>query len=249
MRPYTGFDQISAGKRAGTEALAKAMQEASGRQIWHNGSWVVRKKRGAQATSLKGMSVHATGRACDMSRRNWGGRPGCSRQDMERVLDWLISVADVIGLEYLADYEYGSGGRGWKCDREEWRIYRPGIIKGGGFGDWLHLEISNDKADTTDWVAEAMKTFPLGDHTPPAPKPEPEPWVTCRLGSKGEHVILAQGALAEKGYKNSSGKKPLLIDGIFGETTDKRTRQFQTDADIIVDGIFGPQTAGAIGLI
>ena len=249
MRPYTGFDQIASGKRAGTEALAKAMQEASGRQIWHNGSWVVRKKRGAQATNLKGMSVHATGRACDMSRRKWGGRPGCSRQDMEQVLDWLVSVADVIGLEYLADYEYGSGGRGWKCDREEWRIYRPGIIKGGGWGDWLHLEISNDKADTTDWVDEAMKTFPLGDHTPPAPTPKPDNWTTCRQGDEGEHVKLAQQALADKGYKNSTSRKLIVVDGIFGSNTDRRTREFQTDANIIVDGIFGPQTAGAIGLI
>ncbi len=247
MRPYTGFDQIASGKRAGTEALAEAMQEASGRQIWQNGSWVVRKKRGAQATNLKGMSVHATGRAADMSRRKWGGRPGCSRQDMEQVLDWLVSVADIIGLEYLADYEYGSAGRGWKCDREEWRVYRPGVIKGGGWGDWLHLEISNDKADTTDWVAEAMKTFPLGDHTPPPPKPDS--WTTCRLGDEGDNVLQAQAALAEKGYKNSSGKKPILIDGLFGKTTDKRTREFQTDANIVVDGIFGPQTAGAIGLI
>lgn len=247
MRPYTGFDEIAAGKRKGTEAFAKAMQEASGRQIWQNGSWVVRKKRGAQATGLKGMSVHATGRAADMSRRNWSGRPGCSRQDMEKVLDWLVSVAEIVGLEYLADYEYGSGGRGWRCDRDEWRVYRPGVIKGGGWGDWLHLEISNDKADTTDWVAEAMKTFPLGNHTPPAPKLDG--WETCRQGDEGDNVKLAQQALADNGYKNSTGRKPIVVDGMFGPNTDRRTRQFQTDANIVVDGIFGPQTAGAIGLI
>ncbi len=168
---------------------------------------------------------------------------------MKKVWDWLVSVSDIIGLEYLADYEYGSGGRGWKCDREEWRVYRPGIIKGGGWGDWLHLEISNDKADTTDWVDEAMKTFPLGKHTPPAPAPAPKEWVTCRQGDEGDHVKVAQQALADKGYKNSTGRKLIVVDGIFGPNTDRRTRDFQTDADIVVDGIFGPQTAGAIGLI
>jgi peptidoglycan hydrolase-like protein with peptidoglycan-binding domain len=86
--------------------------------------------------------------------------------------------------------------------------------------------------------------FPLGNHTPPAPKLDG--WKTCRQGDEGDNVKLAQQALADNGYKNSTGRKPIVVDGMFGPNTDRRTRQFQTDANIVVDGIFGPQTAGAL---
>jgi len=241
MRPYTGFDGVGH-KKAGTETFIKAIEDASGRQVWRNGSFGVRRKRGAQAGTLKGMSVHATGRAADMSRRAWGGRPGCSRADMEKVCDWLVSIADEIGLEYLADYEYGSGGRGWMCDREEWRIYRPGVIKGGGSGDWLHLELDEAHATTTDWVDAAMTTFPLGSHVPA--EDTKTGWKTCRLGDQGDNVREVQATLKAAGYKNSSGKKPIVVDGDFGSTTDKRVRQYQKNHGLIVDGIVGPQTAG-----
>jgi len=242
MRPYTGTDKIASGKRAGTEAFVAAIQNASGRQVWNNGTFGVRKKRGSQSSSLSGMSVHATGRAADLSRRAWSGRPGCSRADLEKVCDWLVSIADDIGLEYLADYEYGSGGRGWRCDRDDWNIYRPGVIKGGGSGDWIHIELSNERADSTDWVDAAMATFPLGSHVPA--QDTKTGWKTCRLGDTGENVREVQATLRAAGYKNSSGKKPLVVDGDFGATTDKRVRQYQKDHGLTVDGIVGPQTAG-----
>jgi hypothetical protein len=43
MRPYTGTDKIATGKRAGTEAFVAAIQNASGRQVWNNGTFGVRK--------------------------------------------------------------------------------------------------------------------------------------------------------------------------------------------------------------
>jgi len=242
MRPYTGTDKIATGKRAGTEALVAAIQNASGRQVWNNGTFGVRKKRGSQSSNLSGMSVHATGRAADLSRRAWSSRPGCSRADFEKVIDWLVSIADEIGLEYLADYEYGSGGRGWRCDRDDWNIYKPGVIKGGGTGDWIHIELDNEHADTTDWVDKAMATFPLGNHVPA--EDTATGWKTCRLGDSGDNVLAVQEALKAAGYKNSTGKKPLVVDGNFGATTDKRVRQYQKDHGLTVDGIVGPQTAG-----
>lgn len=241
MRPYTGFDKIGA-KKAGTEAFIKAIEDASGRQVWRNGSFIVRRKRGSQAGNLKGMSVHATGRAADMSRRAWGGRPGCSRANLEKVCDWLVSVADDIGLEYLADYEYGSGGRGWRCDRDDWNVYRPGVIKGGGSGDWIHIELDEAHATSVDWVDKAMATFPLGSHVPA--QDTATGWKTCRLGDSGDNVREVQATLKAAGYKNSTGKKPIVVDGDFGATTDKRVRQYQKDHGLIVDGIVGPQTAG-----
>ena len=241
MRPYTGFDGVGH-KKAGTETFIKAIENASGRQIWRNGSFNVRKKRGSQAGNLKGFSVHSTGRAADISRRAWGGRPGCSRADMEKVIDWLVSVADDIGLEYLADYEYGSGGRGWRCDRNDWKVYRPGVIKGGGSGDWLHLELDEAHATSTDWVDKPMATFPLGSHVPA--QDTKTGWKTCRLGDTGDNVREVQATLKAAGYKNSSGKKPIVVDGDFGATTDKRVRQYQKAHGLVVDGIVGPQTAG-----
>jgi len=246
MRPYTGTDKIATGKRAGTEALVAAIQNASNRQVWNNGTFGVRKKRGAQSSNLSGMSVHSTGRAADLSRRAWSGRPGCSRADLEKVIDWLVSVADDIGFEYLADYEYGSGGRGWRCDRDDWNIYKPGVIKGGGSGDWIHIEIDNEHADTTDWVDAAMSSFPLGAHVPA--EDTKTGWKTCRLGDNGKNVEAVQTALAAAGYKNSSGRKPIVVDGDFGPTTDKRVRQYQKDNGLVVDGIVGPQTAGHMGI-
>ena len=242
MRPYTGTDKIASGKRAGTEAFVAAIQNASGRQVWNNGTFGVRKKRGSQSSNLSGMSVHATGRAADLSRRAWSGRPGCSRADLEKVIDWLISIADDIGLEYLADYEYGSGGRGWRCDRDDWNIYKPGVIKGGGSGDWLHLELDEAHAITTDWVDAAMATFPLGNHVPA--EDTKTGWKTCRLGDSGDNVREVQATLKAAGYKNLTGKKPIVVDGDFGATTDKRVRQYQKDHGLTVDGIVGPQTAG-----
>jgi hypothetical protein len=241
MRPYTGFDGVGH-KKAGTETFIKAIEDASGRQVWRNGSFGVRRKRGSQAGNLRGMSVHATGRAADMSRRAWGGRPGCSRADMEKVCDWLVSVADDIGLEYLADYEYGSGGRGWRCDRDDWNVYRPGVIKGGGSGDWLHLELDEAHAMSTDWVDKAMSTFPLGSHVPA--QDTATGWKTCRLGDSGDNVFEVQATLKAAGYKNSTGKRPIACDSQFGPTTDKRVRQYQKEHGLVVDGIVGPQTAG-----
>ena len=242
MRPYTGTDKIASGKRAGTEAFVAAIQNASGRQVWNNGTFGVRKKRGSQSSNLSGMSVHATGRAADLSRRAWSGRPGCSRADLEKVIDWLVSIADDIGLEYLADYEYGSGGRGWRCDRDDWNIYRPGVIKGGGTGDWIHIELDDEHADSTGWVDAAMATFPLGSHVPV--EDTATGWKTCRLGDSGDNVREVQATLKAAGYKNSTGKKPIVVDGEFGATTDKRVRQYQKDHGLIIDGIVGPQTAG-----
>lgn len=65
-RPYTGFDRVAGGRRAGTERFVQLMCRHFP-AIWNNGTWVVRTMRGKTS-----MSVHATGRAVDFS---WRGRP------------------------------------------------------------------------------------------------------------------------------------------------------------------------------
>ena len=251
MRDYTGFDGFATGKQPGLEAFVQAMSTQSGQRVWNNGTFAKRKKRGAENSSkMSGWSIHSTGRAADISRRAYHGRPGCTRADMLKVADWLVAVADDIGLEYLADYEYGEAGRGWKCDRDDWKVYRPGVIKGGGWGDWLHFELDPQHASDDSWVAGVMSSFPLSAGTPkPAPEPAPAVWVSCRLGDEGENVRQVQQVLHDQGYKNGSGRKPILVDGDFGQVTDKRVREYQQQHDLIVDGIAGKQTAGHMGLL
>lgn len=250
MREYTGFNGFATGKQPGLEAFVRAMSSQSGQRVWNNGTFTKRKKRGAENSSkMSGWSIHSTGRAADISRRAYHGRPGCTRADMLKVADWLVAVADDIGLEYLADYEYGEAGRGWKCDRDEWKVYRPGVIKGGGWGDWLHFELDPAHAADDSWVAGVMESFPLSAGTPkPAPEP-PAVWLSCRLGDEGENVRQVQQVLHNLGFKNGSGRRGLLVDGDFGQVTDRRVREYQQQHDLIVDGIAGKQTAGHMGLI
>lgn len=244
MRPYTGFDGIGQ-PREGLEEFVRRMQTDSNTKVWNNGTFGVRKKRGANAPQgMQGFSVHSTGRAADISRRNWNGRKGCTRAEMIKVIDWLIVNADNIGLEYLADYEQPKAGRGWRCDREEWQTYGPGVITSGGFGDWIHIELDDKHANTTDWINKVMGSFPLTTG-----KPSAGTWETCRKGDEGDNVRQVQQVLKDAGYKNSSGKKPIVVDGVFLDNTDKRVREYQKANGLKVDGIVGPITAGHMGLI
>ena len=245
-RPYTGTrDGIAKGKREGTEAFVAAIQIASGGQLWGNGTFGVRQQRGRPV-----LSVHATGRAADISRRKMSAaRPGCSRADIELVIDWMVANADAIGLEFLGDYEPRPGGRGWKCDRYAWKNWRPGEVKGAPGGDWIHVELDPEHADSTDWIAGVMATFPLSNTppTPPEPAGNPYPGVETKRGSRATaRVRQIQQALADKGYRNSSGTAPLVVDGDFGNATDAAVRAFQDDAGLFVDGIVGPRTWGAL---
>jgi murein L,D-transpeptidase YcbB/YkuD len=251
-RPYTGNkDGAARGKRPGLEGLVAAIQTASGGKLWNNGTYGVRNMRGKGA-----LSVHATGRAADISRRKMDARrPGCSRADVELVMDWLISNADAIGLEFLADYEPGPGGRGWKCDREAWKDWKRGEVSGAPGGDWIHIELSPATADSTDWIAGVMASFPLGADTPaPAPAPAPEsssskpyPGTSTKLGSKATaRVREIQQRLADLGAKNSAGTAPLVVDGDFSRATDAAVRAFQSAAGLTVDGIVGPKSWAAL---
>jgi len=58
-------------------------------------------------------------------------------------------------------------------------------------------------------------------------------------GSTGGEVQILQAGLNGKGY-------PLVADGVFGPKTDAAVRQFQSDRNLQVDGIVGPQTWQAL---
>ena len=59
---------------------------------------------------------------------------------------------------------------------------------------------------------------------------------------RGEDVKEVQQALLDKGYQ-------IKVDGIFGEKTENIVKQFQGRAKLKMDGIVGPATRAALGLL
>jgi hypothetical protein len=182
-------------------------------------------------------SAHAFGAAQDMGYRN-----GPSRDVIEtEVIPFLEQHAAQLGLQRIHDYwakRYWQAGKGW--------IGRP---PGNGH-DWLHIETTQEAWSDGRSVEER-----IGGAAPaPAPAPAlaaPKPsigWKSIRLGASGDQVRRVQEELAVAGYKNSTGRKPLVVDGEFGPTTDKRVRQYQKDNGLVSDGIVGPVTAAYMGL-
>jgi len=231
-RPYTGFDQISGGKRAGFETFIDLLEAHFG--LWNNGTYGVRKKRGKSS-----YSVHATGRAGDLS---WRGAPyrGPGNYDAAvRMMDFLATHADELHVEAIFDYYPGPFGRGWKCDRGGWQVYSKSAFSGAPGGDWVHVEVSNAKADDSQYYIDTMKRL-LGDSPvavkpsaaappPPAP-PNKKPWLT--RGSKGDDVKEIQAIV---------GAEP--VDGDFGRKTEEAVKAWQAKHDQHVDGIWGPGSA------
>lgn len=84
----------------------------------------------------------------------------------------------------------------------------------------------------------------------PGPAPAPTSWEdelvanipVLRQGDTGQAVKNWQALLLANGYSLA----PDGEDGDFGPLTDERTRKFQEDKRIGVDGIVGPQTYGAM---
>jgi len=93
------------------------------------------------------LSVHATGRAVDLSWRHLGdkGIPN-GRQRALQTIDYLVEHANFLRIEMIIDYWEGHG-RGWRCDRQAWQTYQQPTVTGAPGGDWFHLEIAPMLAD------------------------------------------------------------------------------------------------------
>ena len=148
MRPYTGVSDGQATKEgAGLRVLVNFLLKKYP-ALHDNGTFGIRDKRSHPGS----LSVHATGRAVDLSYRHikakgLGIRFGGRRQAMQ-CCRWLVENADTLGLEMILDYFPQKFGRGWKCSRGGWTKYTSKQISGAPGGDWIHVEIAPAQANS-----------------------------------------------------------------------------------------------------
>ena len=155
-RQYTGnSDGAAPKKRAGMDAFIKEMIWAGQGAIWDNGSYGIRPMRGSEA-----LSVHATGRAVDLSYRPSEKRKLANRKEALALINKIVPVANDLGIEMIIDYMPQPFGRAWRCDRQAWSKYSKPTVHGAPGGDWFHIEITPQAADSAIFVKAAfLKAF------------------------------------------------------------------------------------------
>jgi len=155
-RQYTGnTDGAAPKKRAGMDAFIKEMIWAGQGAIWDNGSYGIRPMRGSEA-----LSVHATGRAVDLSYRPSEKRKLANRKDALALINKIVPIANDLGIEMIIDYLPQPFGRAWRCDRQAWSKYSKPTVHGAPGGDWFHMEITPQAADSAIFVKAAfLKAF------------------------------------------------------------------------------------------
>ena len=150
-KPYTGnSDGAAAGPRAGMDEWIRQAIKHGGGAFWNNGSYGVRPKRGSES-----LSVHATGRAVDLSYRPSEKQPTANRKATIAFINIVLANANELGVECVLDY-IAPFGRGWRCDRQKWQKYTKETIHGVP-GDWLHVEINPQMADAPNLVKQAFQ--------------------------------------------------------------------------------------------
>jgi hypothetical protein len=163
-RRYTGYDRDASGQRAGMEEFIKLTVQRYNGGVWKNGSWNVRNQN---RSGKPRRSVHATGRAADMSWRRdavWKGKKikksARGFNDYEQalqVVDFWVANADLFMIEEIHDYRPNPWGRGWRCTRAQWKSYQKSSIGNGApGGDWFHVEIAPAHADDAAYYRQAF---------------------------------------------------------------------------------------------
>lgn len=164
LRPYTGNkDGISKTNKA-RPGLVKFMEIAQNRWGLSNlGSFGVRQMNNPKAdpNDPKWLSVHATGRACDLGYSD--------REKAIGLWDFLIAHTAELGIEEIHDYSYDKDpkdkelgwGRGYRCSRGEGekgvKIYDANDNAGSQGGKWFHVELSPAMADDEKAFVKAWK--------------------------------------------------------------------------------------------
>ena len=152
-RPYTGnSDGAAAGPRQGMDEWIRQSIKYGAGAFWNNGSYGVRPMRGSEA-----LSVHATGRAVDLSFLKTDKHPTANRKGMVAFMDIVTANANALGLECILDYAPSPFGRGWQCTRQAWKKYSKPEIHGAPSGTWCHFEITPAMADNATLVKQAFQ--------------------------------------------------------------------------------------------
>lgn len=167
-RVYTGNkDGAAKSLRPGMKVFINEVIKLSNGALWNNGDWGVRPMRGKES-----LSVHATGRAVDLSYRHMPPKKGIKNGRIEalRVLKIVEANAEALGVEAIFDYIVKPHGRAWMCDRGKWLNYKKETIHGGGSGDWLHFEISPEMADSPEKMKQAFVNLVIPAESPKSPE-------------------------------------------------------------------------------
>lgn len=152
-RDYIGnADGPSPRQRAGMEEWIRQAIYHSNGALWNNGSYGQRDMRGKPGS----LSVHATGRAVDLSYRKSEKHPNANRKDAIAFINKVLEHANDLGVQAVLDYFPQPFGRAWRCDRQSWIKYTKATIHGAPGGDWIHLEISPQAADSVIFVKAAF---------------------------------------------------------------------------------------------
>ena len=137
------------------EWIKQAIAHSDG-ALWNNGSYMIRDMKG----KVGSLSVHSTGRAVDLSFRKRPQNPNANRKNALAFLKIVIENANELGVQAVLDYWPKPHGRGWNCSRQKWLKYTKPTIKGSPHGDWIHVEISPQAADSVIFVKAAfLKVF------------------------------------------------------------------------------------------
>lgn len=185
-RKYTGnSDGVSKTGKA-RPGLLKLMELSQKRWGFTNlGAFANRRMNNDAAkkdpNNPKWLSVHATGRACDLGYKN--------RASAVQAWDWFLEHSEALGIEEIHDYAFdpdGAGakkpwGRGYRCSRGEGKtgvkIFNEKDNAGTPGGKWLHIEISPEMADDAAKFESVWRSLPKPEEVVKTKKPiiKPKP--------------------------------------------------------------------------
>ena len=263
-RKYTGnSDGLSkVGTRPG---LALFMDLARKRWGFSNlGAFANRSMNNAAAKAdpknPKFLSVHATGRACDLGYKD--------RAAAVQAWDWFMKYTKELGIEEIHDYAFdpdGSGpgkpwGRGYRCARGEGekgvKIYDAKNNAGTPGGKWLHFELSPEMADNPAKLQAAWDALPAPDGTVKAGRPliKPNPAAAPNAGRPDPAPVPAAAAapafpfpgdldVGSKGdaVKMVQAKIGAKVDGDFGPGTGRRVSEWRVANGMSAGTKVGPK--------
>lgn len=166
-KPYTASTApVVDGPLPGTTAWVECATKYSNGALWNNGTYVKRDIRGKPGQ----ISNHAKGIAVDLSYRFMpASKRGVTdgRTKSREFMNECLANYDVLGIMLVIDYWPEPYGRSWRCDRaglgivkshsaEAWqKAIRP-TFTGAPAGDWWHVEITPDMANSPAKVKEAF---------------------------------------------------------------------------------------------